>query len=567
MAAWLKGQFDFWVSSEFFAVGLSAFLGVYIRVAIEDYFNSASYSGNHGWLGTLFYSNTYLVPNFIGCFIMSVCVANMKAITDVSAPLYKFLTTGLCGCITTYSSWLNGTIFRSLEANDVYGMLVQLLFEFWLTWGAFTCGFTFSKLCVEFWEWAFPKPKEAPAPAVAEPAPAAAPPILPPPPEATSAASQLTADKTGPGKPEMNGSSAVSTVSPLQPAPKEKASKRTSVVRFQESDDDMRMLSDDEANALEEESARQNTAANSGPVRPGRASTFGRVSAFGPINSRNSTHNIRSSTVTFGNARSSTGGPGIRGSTVAGGGDDTGRVSAWGRGSLAPRQYDRNSLFAVQEDIVLNYLAGRISVWREDGVLEGDQADNRRSLAYRARNSTVSRKSRVGRTASNPGTEMSPASTPPASESQNADPEIALPANGSDTSEADKKDDTPFIKFVLFCIRNEYTIWSTLFCVVAVILWSILGVGRDLTYFNNDVNRNLFRSVCLAPFGAWVRWAPTRLPWIKAYWPVMNPQTFMVNQLAVLLMACFVVFLPAYSWTPGFDNGKHLYCKRGRGTI
>jgi hypothetical protein len=220
----------------------------------------------------------------------------------------------------------------------------------------------------------------------------------------------------------------------------------------------------------------------------------------------------------------------------------------------------------VQEDIVFNDLAGRISVWREDGVLEGDQADNRRSLAYRARNSTISRKSGVGRTASNPGTEMSPASTPPASESQNADPEIAQAANGSDTSEADKKEDTPFIKLVLFCIRNEYTIWCTLFCVVAVILWSILGVGRDLTYFNNDVNRNLFRSVCLAPFGAWVRWAPTRLPWIKAYWPVMNPQTFMVNQLAVLLMACFVVFLPAYSWTPGFDNGKYLYCKRGRGT-
>jgi fluoride ion exporter CrcB/FEX len=498
MTAWLKDQFNFWVSSEFFAVGLSAFAGVGIRVAIENYFADHMYTVSFGAFTNLFFTSSYLTPNLIGCFIMSVCIANMKALTDVGTPLYKFLTTGLCGCITTYSSWLNVTVYRSLTPDDWYGMPVRILLEGWLTWGAFTFGFTFQKLCVEFYQAMQPKiiPKPAPVTVI---------------PTVVDSKVNPAADKkeqASENKAELKGTAGV--VNPIvNNEKKEKivVSKRSSTVRFQESEDDARMLSHDEAAALEEEMARSNTAANAGPPRPGT----GQVSAFGARSSTLGLTNSRSSTVGFANARSST--MGMRNSTFA---NDTGRTSAWGRGSLAPKHYDTNSLFAVQEDIVLNDLAGRISVWREDGILDGDNSDGgRKSLAYRARNSTVKRPSAAhsGRQNSGGGLDLSVTSGPQSNES---DPE-APPTETS--AESNQKEDTPFIKFVLFCLRNEFTIWCSLFCIVAFILWALLAAGQRVPYLANASNRNTFRSVCLAPFGAWVRWAPTRLPWIKAYWP------------------------------------------------
>ena len=525
--SYFRQQIDFWISSEFYAVGVSAFVGVAIRVALENFFAGKSTTDKGNFID-IFFQNTYLVPNLIGSFIMAVCIANMKQITDVSTPLYKFLTTGLCGCITTYSSWMNGVLDSSFDKYSFYGMPIRILLEFWLTWSIFTVGFSSVKLVGEFQGMMLPPSKAPPIVAATPPTVVVSP------------------------TPTTSGPTPATNTSSLQP----KSSKRSSTVKFADSEDgdDGRMLSNEEAQALEAEaeSSRQNTMANRGNIRSsnlglGRSSNFG----IGRVSS----------------AR------GMRSSNLGTDGAVTIRPSVWGRGSAAPQKYDRNNLFAVEEEVVFNEIAGRISVWREDGMLESEASDSwgRRSLAVRARTAKPFGRSSVSsskvnspqgslsdaRTVSN-GVELkSRSNTRPFS----FPPSPSSPSNlesGQSSAVEEDEDEGFLMNCLLFLLKYEYYFWATLFWIPALIMWSLLIVGRDLSYFENATGRNLFRSVALAPFGAWVRWVPTRLPWIKAYWPEMNPQTFIVNQLAVFVMACLVIFAPNYSWTIAIDNGRYL---------
>lgn len=50
----------------------------------------------------------------VGCFIMGWAMANKKTIDDLYPPLYTAITTGFCGCITTFSVWV-------LECFRAYG--------------------------------------------------------------------------------------------------------------------------------------------------------------------------------------------------------------------------------------------------------------------------------------------------------------------------------------------------------------------------------------------------------------------------------------------------------------
>lgn len=151
-------QLDFWLSAEFYSIGFSAFFGVAIRDALTNYFSqSYNCASPSGCFMLEFFTETYLVPNFLGCFIMAYCIHNTKTITGVSTPLFKALTTGLCGCITTFSSWMNGAVDRLFNQYDFYTILVMIWMELWLIWCAFTLGFAASKLvndvCVQVLTW------------------------------------------------------------------------------------------------------------------------------------------------------------------------------------------------------------------------------------------------------------------------------------------------------------------------------------------------------------------------------------------------------------------------------
>ena len=94
----------------------------------------------------MFYSQTYLLPNMLGCFLMSFFIFHTGKISRISVPLFKSLTTGLCGCITTYSSWMNSSV-NILFDSGWYYMLLLIFTEFLLTWSAFTMGFGAAKIC------------------------------------------------------------------------------------------------------------------------------------------------------------------------------------------------------------------------------------------------------------------------------------------------------------------------------------------------------------------------------------------------------------------------------------
>jgi fluoride ion exporter CrcB/FEX len=102
--------------------------------------------------------------------------------------------------------------------------------------------------------------------------------------------------------------------------------------------------------------------------------------------------------------------------------------------------------------------------------------------------------------------------------------------------------------------RHEYYIWGGLFSLTAVILWVILILEPQMGYFDHRVWRNTYRSVALAPLGAWIRWGLTRFPRIKAAWPEMHPQTLIANLTAVLLMCALNVFAHS-SWVVAVNAG------------
>jgi fluoride ion exporter CrcB/FEX len=154
MDVWLLEQGKFWISAEFFAVGLSSFLGVYIRVAIAHRFPLETVFGcdfaqfqsmAYDPFLHLYLSRQVLIPNIVGCFLMAFFISFAQPLSNVSVPLFKSLTTGLCGCITTFSTWLNYTVDDMLNQRWIV-VFTSLMLEFWILWSAYTMGAAFSKL-------------------------------------------------------------------------------------------------------------------------------------------------------------------------------------------------------------------------------------------------------------------------------------------------------------------------------------------------------------------------------------------------------------------------------------
>ena len=497
---YIHDQFWFWFSAEFFAVGLSAFLGVYVRVMIQNQLDGSGSAGpgvsdcssGTGPFMQMFFSQTYLIPNFLGCFIMSFCIVNMKSITDISVPLYKALTTGLCGCITTFSTWMNAAVNCSFGYYSWYQILIMIGLEFWLTWGAFTLGFSAAKLFIDLWHRVYKIAFEV----------------------------EVVVEEN-----EREDESISATAPDISHRSLEK-------IEEGEDDDD-----DENSNKLRstELSATSLKSASSAP-----ASSTRRVSI------EKATSQIRHSHLTKKVIRVD--------------------ANAWGTSPMIERRSQNasrpRSNKLSRPSRTSNYeklhpIASRISVWREDGEDDQEVDEEERQISsfgrshsqgnLASRYSTADagnlRTSRIGGSALSRTRSLSRshsyANTPAPSRNDSKSTDSIemrstssginpinnhLTQNSSFTVKplgANPDQATPVptpaaaekLTTLELILKYEYVIWATLFTLTAGVIWLVLLAQYSIPAFNdNHTTRDVFRSVALAPLGAWVRWAPTRLP-------------------------------------------------------
>lgn len=486
----------FWVTSEFYSVGLAAFIGVAIRVQLENafsYTNLVQPPDGFGPYITILYSQKYLVSNFLGCFLMGAFIAWMKSITDISTPLYKALTTGLCGCITTFSSWMNVAVdmlWGEKGSQFWFFILVMICFEFWLTWCAFNLGTAAVKILTEI--------------------------------------SKLVETPVS----EVNSSPAA--VGSNNPS----ASQNAENIASQRSDSDSVKVVFSDGGGVP-------TAGFT--VKKGKSSKLGGLGA------------IAEDEETQGGVRAT---QGTQGSSFN-------RDSTVRRGSTI-QQKNRSSTVDIVEALIgaLHSPEERqsflglspigmtskkaaapstfsVSVWREDGP--EDFNDQVNSTAFKAKATDFS-SSRALRSFSSKALR---------SKSLNAVNRVDMSTEFISPTETEAEhaplllpppSDTP-TWIALFVLKNEFYFWAGMFWVALAIIFIVA--------FNSTDKRNIEenRSVALAPIGAWIRWGLTRLPWVKASWPEMNPQTLLANTIAVTVMCCLLLFAPQNSWTAPVNDG------------
>lgn len=149
----------------------------------------------------------------------------------------------------------------------------------------------------------------------------------------------------------------------------------------------------------------------------------------------------------------------------------------------------------------------------------------------------------------------------------NADPTTAHPEKSDSFCEC----------LAEFCKAYDHILWPVVFLLVAVPIWVTF-----YETFPKDwavAREGFYRDICLAPFGAWCRWAFTKIPEIKESWPDMNPQTMLANQIAVLVIVVLKMTLPNSEWRTHISTGvlgslstvstlfaeiHSLYCEKGR---
>jgi fluoride ion exporter CrcB/FEX len=361
-------QCNFWFTAECFAVGLFAFGGVGLRVAISNALvgriESSLTSHTDPFLQA-FYAQPYLASNMLGSFIMAFCIAFLNDISAVSAPVYKGLTTGFCGSLTTLSSWMNSGFYMLFD-KSWYELFIMVFLEFYLTWSAFTMGFATARLVKELTSQ----------------------------PVKSNGLSNGAADANAPTT-----------------APTERHNLELPKLGRLES-------------ASEPGRDVQDPQQGNGVVDAEMSSTL-----------------------------------------IQAGGDTT----------------------FVDEAAV------------EEGVVDGA-------------------------------------------------------AHTNDTTTTNVDPSTSCTRFASRIGQYEYYIWAGSFCITAVAIWVVLGLLPQLAYYDDATFRDTYRSVALAPFGAWLRWALTRIPTIKQLWPQMNPQTLIANLSAVTLMCALLVFSDS-SWVAAVNAG------------
>jgi fluoride ion exporter CrcB/FEX len=358
-------QCNFWITAECFAVGLFAFGGVGLRVAISNALvgrTETSLTSHVDPFLQAFYTQPYLASNMLGSFIMAFCIAFLNDISAASAPLYKGLTTGFCGSLTTLSSWMNSG-FYMLFNRTWYELFIMVFLEFYLTWSAFTMGFAAARLVKELTE---------------------------------------CRDKS-------------------------------------------RKLSN------------------------------GDVDANGPTTTPTERHNLELPIL--------------------------GRLES----ASEPGREVQEAQRVVDAEMSSTLIqAGGDTTFVDEAAVEEGVVDG----AAHTNDTTAT----------------------------NVDPSTSCTRFGSRIG------------------QYEYYIWAGSFCITAVAIWVVLGLLPRLAYYDDATFRNTYRSVALAPFGAWLRWALTRIPAIKQLWPQMNPQTLIANLTAVTLMCALLVFSDS-SWVMAVNAG------------
>jgi fluoride ion exporter CrcB/FEX len=135
----------FWINSELFAVGLGSFVGVAVRFGLIELFDRINYSSepskSYEYFITILGDQSFLISNFLGCFMIAIFQAYTDDICAMSIPLMKFLTTGVCGCLTTFSSWIVQTSSNG-AFKGWFAIIVMIGMEFCFTWCGLLLGFS-----------------------------------------------------------------------------------------------------------------------------------------------------------------------------------------------------------------------------------------------------------------------------------------------------------------------------------------------------------------------------------------------------------------------------------------
>lgn len=142
---------------EFSFVGLMSFVGVllryhFIRILTIIKNNSpqicslASESAQ-----SLFYNQPYLISNLLGSFIialvMNTCLLDrLKSEKQMHSNVIQSLTTGFCGCLTTFASWINQFSTDTFHAHDWFSQIILLFIEFALCWTCYQLGVMISMM-------------------------------------------------------------------------------------------------------------------------------------------------------------------------------------------------------------------------------------------------------------------------------------------------------------------------------------------------------------------------------------------------------------------------------------
>lgn len=444
----------------------------------------------------MFYAQSYLLSNFLGCFIMAVCINYMKDISTISLPLYKALTTGLCGCITTFASWMNDAI-NILFDHGWYEMLLMILFEFWLTWSAFTLGYATAKLKVELESLPINKLLKLFFPCF----------YIGVKDESTAKSNEVT--------------NPVSTPAATPPVDEEEH---------------------------DEEAADVLASATSG-----NSSSTGRFRSQTQLSATNARDTVVKKK---------------RSLKFAEDGDRFSMVRASNLGS-----YDaRSSFMPLEEEITFHALSQRISVWREDGPAQLDAQQLSTLSVTRASILQTHRPFGGASSAPQPSTDKPSVAMTTLSESSRGKSSTASPAANPSTIAAPPVS-TPAapapappaavvtypkgsrMYYIKLFQAYEWYVWCVLFWCIAIPIWlSLIDLQRS-TYYHDIKRRDTFRSVALAPLGAWLRWGLTRFPKLKAQWPEMNPQTLAANMIAVTF-GCFLTVLCTSSWVTAINDGN-----------
>lgn len=97
-------------------IGCGAVLGVLTRDRLVLWFAAAiAEPGAAGRAGVVI---AHIIPNIVGCFVMGTAVALRPRLQPPHPTIYAGLTTGFCGCCTTFSSYNTAVAMLFLRSAD-----------------------------------------------------------------------------------------------------------------------------------------------------------------------------------------------------------------------------------------------------------------------------------------------------------------------------------------------------------------------------------------------------------------------------------------------------------------